>query len=66
MDKIQQAIDNLESAVREFSGNTVTTFNLFINCESVDVNISTRTHKQLSMQGVSMRNVKGDFIKEDE
>jgi len=62
MNKIQIAIDNLESVIREHSANTVTTFNVFINCEGREVKINNRTHEQLKAQGISMRNIKGDFI----
>lgn len=63
MELIQQAIDNLEKVIREQSADTVTTFSVFINCEGREVKIATRTHEQLKSQGISMRNIAGNFIK---
>jgi len=63
MNKIQQAIDNLENVLREHSADTVTTFNVFINCEGREVKVGSRTPDQLKAQGISMRNLKGEFIK---
>ncbi len=64
MNKIQQAIDNLEKAVREHSADTVVTFSLFVNCEGREVVIKNRTPSQLKAQGISMRNLAGNFIRE--
>ena len=64
MNKIQIAIDNLESVVREHSANTVTGFSVSINCEGREVRINVRRPEQLRAQGISMRNLAGDFIKE--
>ena len=64
MNKIQTAIDNLESVVRENSANTVVGFRVFINCEGREVEVDTRRPEQLKSQGISMRNLAGNFIKE--
>jgi len=62
MNKIQQAIDNLEKVIREHSADTVTTFSVFINCEGREVKIGTRTANELAAECISMRNIKGNFI----
>ena len=63
MNKMQQAIDNLEKVIREHSADTVTTFSVFINCEGREIKIGSRTPEQLKSQGISMRNIAGNFIK---
>ena len=63
MNKIQQAIDNLEEVLREHSADTVTTFSVFFNCEGREVKIGTRTPNQLAAECISMRNLAGNFIK---
>lgn len=63
MNKIQQAIDNLESVLREHSACTVVSFSVSFNCEGREVKINSRTHKELKAQGISMRNLAGEFIK---
>ena len=64
MSKIQQALDNLEKVVRENSASTVVHFSVSINCEGREVRINARRPEQLRAQGISMRNLAGDFIKE--
>ena len=65
MSKIQQALDNLEKVVRENSASTVVHFSVSINCESREIKVTTRKPEQLKSQGISMRNLAGDFIRED-
>jgi hypothetical protein len=62
MNKIQEAIDNLESVLREHCATNVVTFNVFINCEGRRVTISERGADELKSAGISMRNLAGKFI----
>ena len=65
MNKIQEAMDNLEKVLRVHSADTVVSFGLFFNCEGREVIIKTRTHEELAAQGISMRNLAGNFIKQE-
>ena len=63
MQNIQQKIDDLVTALRSHSTKTQITFNLFINSDEVEITERHRTIKDLNNAGVSMRNLKGEFIK---
>ena len=63
MNKIQMAIDNLESVLREHSACTVVSFSVFVNCEGREVAIDSRKPELLKSQGISMKNLAGEFIK---
>ena len=60
---LQELTDNYVKAVRELTGSTTTSYNLFINCEGVTVTENKRTSEDLKASGCSMRNLKGEFIK---
>lgn len=61
--KITNAIDALVDALREESPEHMTTFRLFLTCEEMVVKTSERTPAQLRSAGISMRNLRGDFIR---
>jgi uncharacterized protein YjaG (DUF416 family) len=63
--KITNAIDALVDALREESPEQMTTFRLFVNCEERVIETSERTPAQLKAAGISMRNLRGDFIQEN-
>lgn len=56
-------IQEFVKKIRETSGDNVTAFSLFINCEEHEVKIKQRTEEDLQRAGISMRNLKGDFIR---
>jgi len=60
---LQELTDNYVKAVRELTGSTTTSYNLFINCEGVKITENKRTSEDLKASGCSMRNLKGEFIK---
>jgi hypothetical protein len=60
--KITEAINTLVDALREESPEQMTTFRLFVNCEERIVETSERTPEQLKKAGISMRNLRGNFI----
>ena len=64
--KITNAIDALVDALREESPEQMTTFRLFVNCEERIVETSERTPAQLKSAGISMRNLRGNFIREND
>lgn len=62
MNKIQDAIDNLEAVLRKHSNNNVVSFSVFFNCEGREVTINERGASELESSGISMRNLSGEFI----
>ncbi len=60
---IKEAINNLQEAISDYADNEITTIKLFFNCEGMELTINKRTPDQLKSAGVSMRNVRGEFIK---
>lgn len=60
---INAAIKTLLAALRSESGPNTTTFTLFVNCEGHNVETGERTPEDLKRAGISMRNLKGEFIK---
>jgi hypothetical protein len=63
--RITKAIDALVDALREESPEQMTTFQLFVNCEELRTETSNRTPAQLKAAGISMRNLRGNFIREN-
>jgi hypothetical protein len=61
--RIENAIQELVKALREESDEQIVSFNLFVNCQEYDVETKRRTPVQLKDQGISMRNLRGNFIK---
>ena len=62
-EKINNAIELLVKALKEESPEYMVTFKLFVNCEERRIETSERTPEQLKAQGISMRNLRGEFIK---
>lgn len=64
--EINQKIQELrEIFSREVSKN-VTSITVFINSQGAKIEINQRTPKQLKQEGISMRNVAGEWIKEQD
>lgn len=63
--KIINAIDTLVDALREESSEQMTTFKLFVNCEERVIETSERTPAELKSAGISMRNLRGIFIRDN-
>ncbi len=60
--KTQGKIDEFVKMIREASPDNVVSFQLFINSEGHDLKQQHRTAEDLKSSGISMRNLKGDFI----
>lgn len=60
--KIQAAIDALVLALRSDSPAQAVSFRLFVNFEEASTEITTRDAAALKVCGVSMRNLRGEFI----
>lgn len=61
--EIQNKIEELHAALQSHAPETWVGFYVFFNCEGSQVEITTRTAEQLKKTGISIRNLKGDFIK---
>jgi len=59
---IKEAIDNLQEAISDYGDNDCTHIKLFFNCEGMELTVNKRTSDQLKVTGISMRNVRGEFI----
>ena len=57
------AVDNLVSVLRETANKNTVAFHLFVNSEGFEVELKQRTAENLKTAGISMRNLKGEFIK---
>jgi hypothetical protein len=60
---IQAKIEELHAALKEHTPNTTVGFKLFINSQECEVTWRTRTPEQLRQDGITMRNIRGDWIK---
>lgn len=60
---IQSAINNLISVIKSESSDKAVSFRLFLNSQEVVTEISERYPDELKEQGISMRNLRGEFIK---
>ena len=60
---IKEAIDNLQEAIYDYGDNDCTSIKLFFNCEGMELTVNKRTPDQLKAADISMRNVRGEFIK---
>jgi hypothetical protein len=61
--KINAAINALVESLREESPEQMTSFRLFVNCEERVIETSERTPDDLKAAGISMRNLRGEFIR---
>ena len=61
--RIDNAIKELIEALRQESPQEMTSFRLFLNCEESYIETTERTPEQLKESGISMRNLRGKFIK---
>ena len=59
---MQEKIDDFVKQIREESENTVVSFSIFINCEGYEITVKNRTPEDLKKAGISMCNLKGNFI----
>ena len=60
---IREKINELQEAIFDYGDNDCVSINLFFNCEGLELKVNKRTADQLAQQKISMRNVKGEFIK---
>ena len=63
MSRLENALAELQEAVKESSYDTTTSFQVFITAQSCEVTINNRSPESLRNDGISMRNIRGEFIK---
>lgn len=61
--KLQAAINALKELAKEELSTNTTSVQILINCQGVSYKIQERGAEELKKDGISMRNIQGDFIK---
>lgn len=61
-EELFQAIKSLQSVIEKEASATTTAVRLYLNCEGYDIEYQTRTAEALKLSGVSMRNIRGEWI----
>jgi hypothetical protein len=62
-DKIQQAIIDFHEVLKGELGSNVTAVKVFISNHEYDFDVMAKSPAQLKQEGVSMRNIRGEWIK---
>ncbi len=60
---IKEAIASLQEALIDYSDKDCVSLKLFFNCEGMELTVNKRTPDQLKAASISMRNIRGEFIK---
>jgi hypothetical protein len=60
--KMEELIDDFIKKLREKSSSTVTSVQIFVSGSNSEIIIDKRTPEELRHYGVSMRNIKGEWI----
>lgn len=63
MDKVEQKIKELQEVLKKELSDETICVELFFNCQGYKLSINERTSEQLKANGISMRNLKGEFIR---
>ena len=61
-ERVNKAIEEFHAAILECSASDMTSVTLIINCEGIKTITKRRSKDSLDKEGVSMRNLRGDFI----
>jgi hypothetical protein len=61
--KINGKLEELKEVIKQELDDNVTSVNIFINAQGVDMKVCHITPEELKREGISIRNIKGDFIK---
>ena len=61
--KINQKLEELKEVIKSELDDQVTYVGIFINAQGVEMNVHHKTPEELKREGISMRNIKGNFIK---
>ena len=63
-EKIIEAIDRIREVLKECSCDNDVSFELFLSYGECEWRVNSRTPESLKLDGVSMRNFRGEFIKQ--
>ena len=63
--RIDKALDNLYKVLIDECSDKAVSCNIFINCYERNIEFRTRNADSLRSEGVSMKNIKGNFIKKE-
>jgi hypothetical protein len=61
-DKISKLAEELRQAIIESTNEITVSASIFINSQGCNFEINERSPESLKQDGISMRNLKGDFI----
>lgn len=64
--ELSKAIKQLRDVLQNESHEHCVSVSVFFNSEGYEIQYNTRTPSSLLRDGISMRNIKGDFIKPKE
>lgn len=64
MSDILRLTAELYKAIKAEAAADVTSVTLFFNCEGVETQTTTRSAQSLKDNGIAMRNIRGEWIKE--
>lgn len=62
-EQLTQALKNLCDTLQTESHDHCVSVSVFFNCEGYEIEYKARTPGSLKRDGISMRNMRGDFIK---
>lgn len=62
-DRLSDAIKNVRDILQKDEHPHCVAVTLFFNCEGYEMNRTLRSPSSLKREGISMRNLKGEFIK---
>ena len=62
-EEIQIALSALRAALIKNVSPETTSISVFINCEGVNLEVTTTSAESLRSRYISMRNISGEFIK---
>jgi hypothetical protein len=61
--EIEEKLQELHEVLKLYMPKETTSVNIFINCEELRFETFQRLPEQLKSQGVSMKNIAGDWIR---
>ena len=60
--KLRAALENLQRCLIDVCSDLTTVVTVSVNCEGYSTEIQERIPESLKREGISMRNLKGEFI----
>lgn len=61
--EIDHAIEALMQSLKDYAPKETVSFQFFMNSEGCEIITQSKTPDQLKSAGISMRNLRGEFIK---